>query len=126
MGNGAQRIPSWPGALAPTKAEYICADQPVTLTFRLRQGGGPYKWDGPPPFDFRQPEVLTVSKEASHGTACDRHRFGQDGFSSCWFEPDRRDHGTEEVLAHSTSSFHCERASSSDWNGSLPRLSFSG
>jgi hypothetical protein len=24
------------------KAEYICADQPVTLTFRLRQGGGPY------------------------------------------------------------------------------------
>jgi hypothetical protein len=42
MGNGAQRIPSWPGALAPTKAEYICADQPVTLTFRLRQGGGPY------------------------------------------------------------------------------------
>jgi hypothetical protein len=22
--------------------EYICADQPVTLTFRLRQGGGPY------------------------------------------------------------------------------------
>src|SRR6201987_3807086 len=42
MGNGAQRIPSWPGATAPTKAAYICADQPVTFTFRLRQGGGPY------------------------------------------------------------------------------------
>jgi hypothetical protein len=24
------------------KAEYICADQPVTLIFRLRQSGGPY------------------------------------------------------------------------------------
>ena len=24
------------------KAEYICADQPVTLIFRLRQRGGPY------------------------------------------------------------------------------------
>src|SRR6266702_6707796 len=47
MGNGAQRIPSWPGASAPTKAEYICADQPVTLTFRLRKGGGPYIPDGP-------------------------------------------------------------------------------
>ena len=33
MGNGAQRIPSWPGALAPTKAEYICADQPPPLSF---------------------------------------------------------------------------------------------
>src|ERR1700746_1421232 len=42
MGNGAQRIPSWPGATAPTKAAYICADQPVTFTFRLRHCGGPY------------------------------------------------------------------------------------
>jgi len=42
MGNGAQRIPSWPGAWTPTKAEYICADQTVTLIFRLRQSGGPY------------------------------------------------------------------------------------
>jgi len=42
MGNGARRIPSWPGAKAPTKAEYICADQNVTLTFRLQKGGGPY------------------------------------------------------------------------------------
>src|ERR1700739_2213422 len=42
MGNGAQRIPSWPGATAPTKAAYICADQPVTFTFRLQYGGGPY------------------------------------------------------------------------------------
>ena len=24
------------------KAVYICADQPVTFTFRLRRGGGPY------------------------------------------------------------------------------------
>ena len=32
----ARREPS------PTKAEYICADQPATLTFRLRNGGGPY------------------------------------------------------------------------------------
>jgi hypothetical protein len=24
------------------KAEYICADHPVTFIFRLRQGGGPY------------------------------------------------------------------------------------
>ena len=38
----AQRIPSRPGACAPTKAEYICADQPVTFIFRLRQSGGPY------------------------------------------------------------------------------------
>jgi hypothetical protein len=29
-------------SLAPTKAEYICADQRVTLTFRLQHGGGPY------------------------------------------------------------------------------------
>src|SRR5215471_4113412 len=42
MGNGAQRIPSWPGAWTPTKAEYICADQTATLIFRLRQSGGPY------------------------------------------------------------------------------------
>jgi hypothetical protein len=27
---------------APMKAEYICADKPVTLIFRLRQSGGPY------------------------------------------------------------------------------------
>ena len=27
---------------APTKAEYICADQPVNFIFRLRQSGGPY------------------------------------------------------------------------------------
>ena len=26
----------------PIKAVYICADQPVTIIFRLRQGGGPY------------------------------------------------------------------------------------
>src|ERR1019366_6714399 len=26
----------------PIKAVYICADQPATLTFRLRRGGGPY------------------------------------------------------------------------------------
>src|ERR1017187_5772783 len=38
----AQRIPSRPGAYAPTKAEYICADYPVTFVFRLRQSGGPY------------------------------------------------------------------------------------
>jgi len=25
-----------------SKATPFCADQPVTLTFRLRQGGGPY------------------------------------------------------------------------------------
>ena len=42
MGRRTQRIPSWPGAIAPTKAAYICADQPVTFTFRLQQGGGPY------------------------------------------------------------------------------------
>jgi hypothetical protein len=42
MGRRTQRIPSWPGATAPTKAAYICADQPVTFTFRLQQGGGPY------------------------------------------------------------------------------------
>src|SRR5271165_458131 len=48
MGNRAQRIPSWLGVSTPTKAEYICADQPVTLTFRLRKGGGPYIPDGPP------------------------------------------------------------------------------
>jgi hypothetical protein len=28
--------------LRSNKAEYICADQPVTLIFRLRQSGGPY------------------------------------------------------------------------------------
>src|SRR5439155_18920865 len=27
---------------SPTKAVYICADQPVTIIYRLRQGGGPY------------------------------------------------------------------------------------
>jgi hypothetical protein len=27
---------------APTKAEYICADQPVNFIFRWRQRGGPY------------------------------------------------------------------------------------
>lgn len=27
---------------SPTKAEYICADQPTTLTFRLRKSGGPH------------------------------------------------------------------------------------
>src|SRR5438270_13477440 len=27
---------------APTKAEYICADHPVTFIFCLRQSGGPY------------------------------------------------------------------------------------
>jgi hypothetical protein len=26
----------------PTKAVYVCADQPVTLPFRLQQDGGPY------------------------------------------------------------------------------------
>lgn len=30
----------------PTMAEYICADQPVTLIFRLQHGGGPYIPDG--------------------------------------------------------------------------------
>src|ERR1700731_3316063 len=42
IGTRAQRIPSWPGAETPTKAEYICADQPATLTFHLRKDGGPY------------------------------------------------------------------------------------
>ena len=30
------------GASSPTKADHICADQPATLIFRLRQGSGPY------------------------------------------------------------------------------------
>jgi hypothetical protein len=35
---------------APMKAEYICADHPVTFIFRLRQGSGPYipVCDNPP------------------------------------------------------------------------------
>jgi hypothetical protein len=44
--NRAQRIPSWPGGTSPTKAEYICADQPATFTFRLQNGGGPYICSG--------------------------------------------------------------------------------
>jgi hypothetical protein len=32
-GKRAQRIPSWPGVLSPTKAVYICADQPVNSLF---------------------------------------------------------------------------------------------
>jgi hypothetical protein len=32
--------------------------------------------------------------------------------------------GAEEILAHSASPFHCEHTSGSDWDGSLPRLSF--
>ena len=35
MENGAQLIPSWPGASAPTKAECICADRNAKLIFRL-------------------------------------------------------------------------------------------
>src|SRR5205823_7936349 len=31
-----------PESCAPLKAEYICADQPVSFIFRLRHGGGPY------------------------------------------------------------------------------------
>ena len=38
----AQRIPSSARSLCSTKAEYICADHPVTFVFRLRQSGGPY------------------------------------------------------------------------------------
>jgi hypothetical protein len=38
----AQRIPSRSRASAHTKTGYICADQTVFSTFRLRQGGGPY------------------------------------------------------------------------------------
>jgi hypothetical protein len=34
MRKRAQRVPSWPGEPSPTKVEYICADQPTTLTFR--------------------------------------------------------------------------------------------
>ena len=30
------------GPLTPLKAEYICADHTVILSFRLRQRGGPY------------------------------------------------------------------------------------
>jgi len=33
MGKRAQGIPSWPGVINSTKAVYICADQPVILTF---------------------------------------------------------------------------------------------
>src|SRR5512143_3203313 len=41
---GAERSAFHPGqeGFTPTKAVYICADQPATLTFRLRKGGGPY------------------------------------------------------------------------------------
>jgi len=38
----AQRIPSRSRASAHSKTGYICAGQTVILTFRLRQGGGPY------------------------------------------------------------------------------------
>jgi hypothetical protein len=31
-----------PEEYTPIKAVYICADQPVTIIFRLRQSGGPY------------------------------------------------------------------------------------
>ena len=44
--NRAQRIPSWPGGTSPTKAVYICADQPATFTFCLQNGGGPYICSG--------------------------------------------------------------------------------
>ena len=47
MRNRAQRIPSWPGGTSPTKAEYICADQPAKFTFRSRNGGGPYIYSAP-------------------------------------------------------------------------------
>src|ERR1017187_2442072 len=36
------RNPSRPGSWTPRKAEYICADQTVILSFRLQLGGGPY------------------------------------------------------------------------------------
>jgi transposase len=31
---------------SPTKAEYICADQPAYFTFRLQKSGGPYICSG--------------------------------------------------------------------------------
>jgi hypothetical protein len=37
-----QRIPSRSRASAQSKTGYICADQTVIFTFRLRQSGGPY------------------------------------------------------------------------------------
>jgi len=41
--NRVRRFSSWPGAnSAPTEAEYICADQPADLKFRLQKCGGPY------------------------------------------------------------------------------------
>ena len=43
-----------------TKAEYICADQPVTLIFRLRQSGGPYIPVWP---SSAQPETLRSCRE---------------------------------------------------------------
>ena len=40
--NSAQHIPSWPEAnYAPTKAEYICANQTPDLIFPLQKRGGP-------------------------------------------------------------------------------------
>ena len=38
----SRRVTSGGTVDAPTKAVYICTDQPATLIFRLRQSGGPY------------------------------------------------------------------------------------
>src|SRR5580704_11514184 len=63
MGRRTQRIPSWLGATAPTKAAYICADQPVTFTFRLQQGGGPYIPDCRPTGSYEQNPLLRINHE---------------------------------------------------------------
>jgi hypothetical protein len=43
MGKRAQRIPSWPGAITPTKGRIHLRKPTCDIpTFRLRRSGGPY------------------------------------------------------------------------------------
>src|ERR1700758_4918471 len=64
------------------------------------------------------------SEEASYEPVQHWYRSGQDSVSSCWSEPVRRSDRAEEVFSYATSSFHCERASWPDREGSLRRVPF--
>src|ERR1035437_9352349 len=61
MRNRAQRIPSWPVENSPTKAIYICADQPATCIFCLRNGGGPYIYSSLDRLDCLQVYLATMA-----------------------------------------------------------------
>jgi hypothetical protein len=82
---GQQRSAFHPGQghLAPTQAEYICADRFCHSLFRLRQGGGPYIPNRQQDTIFEPRDDVAISGSIEIANACHFRNYAVFAASQC-------------------------------------------